>query len=410
MTQVRFQHELTSFVADAAGVSARIVDRATGNERHVRAAYLLGADGARSRVRQELGIQMLGSTGISHNVFIHFRAELAPWFAERPPYLVFIAGPQGPGPLLTVNGADEWLYGAHYDPGRGQSAEDFTPERSLALVRDVVGVDELPMEFLGLTSWTSSAVVAERYAAGRVFLAGDAAHETTAAGGFGMNTGIQDVHNLAWKLAAVLQGWAEPRLLDTYDAERRPVGQAVVTQSLRNRAIADRSGQTAGRKAGDGQLLSEWGLILGSSYASGVVAPDGTDPPAVAETVTDYVPTARPGHRAPHMWLERRGQRLSTLDLFEGTFVLLSGPDGHAWRAAATEVSAARGVPITSYGVGADGEVQDPAGSWQACYGIESTGAVLVRPDGYVAWRCRTGMSEPAAELARVFAGWSPGG
>jgi putative polyketide hydroxylase len=212
MTQVRFQHELTAFEQDANGVTAIILDRTTGDERQVRATYLLGADGAHSRVRESLGIQMLGKTGFSHNVLIHFRADLSRWCNDRSPYMFVIAGPEGPGPLVTVNGADEWLFMAHYDPARGQRLEDYRAERSIAVVRAVAGVPDLPVELLGVTPWIANAVVAERYGLGRVFLAGDAAHEMTPAGGFGMNTGIQDAHNLGMEACggAARMGWREP--------------------------------------------------------------------------------------------------------------------------------------------------------------------------------------------------------
>ena len=389
---------------DADGVTASIVDRGTGSELQVRAAYVLGADGAHSSVRQAVGIATFGKRGLSHNVLIHFRADLAQWFTNRPPYMVFIAGPEGPGPLLTVNGTDEWLYMAQYDPARGQAPEDFTAARTLTLVRAIIGAADLPVEVLGVSPWTANAVIAERYSVGRVFLAGDAAHETTPAGGFGMNTGVQDVHNLAWKLAAVLHGWADPILLETYETERRPVGEAVTQQSLRNHAAVERLGQPASVRRGDHpaggqQLLSEWGLIFGTAYCSAALVPDGSRAPAVTDPVTDYVPSARPGHRAPHVWLHRDSQRFSTLDLFDGGFVLLTGQYGKAWRSAGRQVAGAVGLPLSSYLIGPEGDATDPSGSWCDVYGIDDGGAVLVRPDGHVAWRARTSVLEPTTEL-----------
>lgn len=419
LSEIRFQHELRTFTQDTDGVTATILNRADGEELQVRAAYLLGADGPQSRVRELLRIPMHGQTGLSHYVMILFRADLTPWVADRPPSIVFIAGPDGPGPLLTLNGTDRWAFMALYDPAQGQRAEDFSPDRCTALVRSIVGVSDLPVEILATSPWTASAILADGYQEGRVVLAGDAAHETTPSGGFGMNTGIQDVHNLAWKLAAVLAGQADRSLLDTYEVERRPVGQAVVEQSLRNLAAVERGGGTTaavpaaggagtsgmaspGNSTRGPQLLSEWGLIFGATYASAAVISDGTAPPTVADPVTEYVPTARPGHRAPHIWLERGGERISTLDLFGTTFVLLAGALGGVWCQAAAELSQKQHIPLPAYRVGPDGDLVDRGAAWAKAYGVEEEGAVLVRPDGYVGWRSRAGVTDPQAQLHEV--------
>jgi 2-polyprenyl-6-methoxyphenol hydroxylase-like FAD-dependent oxidoreductase len=423
LTEILFEHELTAFLQDANGVTATIVDRAKGEERQIRAGYLVGADGAHSLTRQILGINMDGQTGLGHNVLIHFRADLTRWLEHRPPYMVLIDGPQGPGPLLAVDGSDEWLYMSVFDPASGRRAEDYTSERCLAIVREVLGDGDVPVELLGSAPWTANARVAQHYAKGRVFLAGDAAHEVTPSGGFGMNTGVQDAHNLAWKLSAVLGGWAAPSLLETYDAERRPVGQAVVAQSVRNRAetaaavrqgarhadgaahgTASGTSEGAGVRPRTPQLLNEWGLIFGTAYASDAVVPDKTSPPEVDDPVTDYVPTARPGHRAPHVWLDRSGQRISTLDLFGDGFVLMTGPSGGGWQAAAQRAFRKRGVPIATHVIGDGCELQGFGGAWQEAYAVQADGAVLVRPDGHVAWRCRTTHVDPMGELERVSA------
>jgi 2-polyprenyl-6-methoxyphenol hydroxylase-like FAD-dependent oxidoreductase len=422
LTDVLFQHELTSFVQDEEGVTALVVNRESGDEQQVRAAYLVGADGAHSTVRQMLGVRMRGDAELSHQVLIYFRADLDEWFRDRAPNMVLIEGPGGPGPLLSVNGTNEWLYAAHFDPIRDQRADDFTVERSTALVRIIVGVADLPVEVIGVAAWTANALVAEHYSVDRVFLAGDAAHETTPAGGFGMNTGIQDVHNLAWKLAGVLRGWAAPALLETYEAERLPVGETVVRQSFRNFSSMFLGGcQSVLAKAGAHvetappatssaqtetaqQYLNEWGLILGTAYTSAAISPDGTLPPQMSDPVTDYVPTARPGHRAPHVWIEYRGQRHSTLDLLSGGFVLFTGQAGHAWLTAGREVANALRVPLVGYAVRAAGDPHNPGAEWKDVYGIDETGAVLVRPDGHVAWRSRTGVPEHATVLRTAVA------
>ncbi len=413
--EVRFGCELVTLSQDDAGVTATVLDRAGGEETYVRARYLVGADGAHSRVRELLGIRMEGPAGLGHSINILFRADLTPWVAGRSLNLCFIQQPGAAGVLLAVDGATRWYYQAFYFPSAGQRAEDFTPERCVALLRAAMGVPDLAVEIARVAPWSSAARVAERFAEGRVFLMGDAAHEMPPAGGFGMNTGIQDAHNLAWKLAAVLGDWAGPALLDTYRDEREPVGRRVTEQTLANltslRRVDAGSAEEAGRprdaglRSGRPELFNELGLIFGAAYASAAVVPDGTLPPEVANPVTEYVPTASPGCRAPHTWLEHGGERRSTLDLFGAAFVLLAGAAGEAWRREGLAVAAERHVPLHAYTVGPGGDLADPDGTWPAAYGVECDGAVLVRPDGHVAWRASTAASKPRATLDRVLAG-----
>jgi hypothetical protein len=271
-------------------------------------------------------------------------------------------------------------------------------------VRLAAGVPDLEVKILGVDPWVAAAEVAERYRMGRVFLAGDAAHLMPPTGGFGLNTGVQDSHNLAWKLAAVLQGWAAPSLLDTYDAERRPYGQYVTEQCLQTAISMGRSRQSAETaseppKLARAEFHNELGMMFGASYSSSAVTPDGTELPAVANPVADYVPCARPGSRAPHLWLERDGRRVSTHDLMGFCYTLFAGPGGEGWCEAARAAGKALAVPVQTHVIGDDGAVRDPEQRFTADYGIESDGAVLVRPDGHVAWRQRSGAADPGREL-----------
>jgi hypothetical protein len=236
-----------------------------------------------------------------------------------------------------------------------------------------------------------AAQTAERFRAGRVFLAGDAAHLIPPAGGYGMNTGIQDAHNLAWKLAGVLAGWAGPSLLDTYEAERQPVARFVTEQALLNL-----------RQPGRPEQYATLGLALGVSYDSAAAVPDGTPAPEIGNPVTDYVPAARPGSRAPHAWLRRDGARISTIDLFDTDFTLLAATSGQRWRDAAAMAARDLGVPLAAYTIGVGGDLGDEQGTWTQTYGIGPDGAVLVRPDGHVAWRSVAALTEPQAELVRA--------
>jgi FAD binding domain-containing protein/aromatic ring hydroxylase-like protein len=233
-----------------------------------------------------------------------------------------------------------------------------------------------------------------------LFLAGDAAHEMPPTGGFGMNTGVQDVQNLVWKLAAVLRGQAGEPLLDTYHAERQPLGVMTTEASLQNSLSMGRTARQDGAKLPRSEFLNEQGLIFGASYQSAAVIPDGSPAPQIADAVTQYVPSARPGSRAPHVWLARNGERLSTIELFGRGFVLLAGPAGAAWREAAVRLESPTRPALAAHLIGPDCNLADPDARWQEAYGIEPGGAVLVRPDGYVGWRSRGDADNPRRVLA----------
>jgi putative polyketide hydroxylase len=385
--QLRFNTELESFDQDDRGVIATLVDTTTGKREEIWAQYLIAADGAQSRVRRALAVEMLGEEDVYDSVNILFNADLRPWTAHRPAALYFIENPHFRATFLTINAHDRWGFLVNSLKAYGYSAADFTPERSVELVRSAAGVADLPVKVLGVAPWTASAHVAEQYRHGRVFLAGDAAHEMPPTGGFGLNTGVQDVHNLAWKIALVLRGLASDTLLDSYHDERQPLGRAITEQSLTNAISMGRLAKDNTAAGARPEYLNEQGMIFGANYTSAAVVPDGTPPTPVANPVTDYVPAARPGGRAPHVWLEKNGGKISTIDLVGNGFVLLAGAKGAAWRA-----STAGGLPIKSH------VVEDHA--FAEAYGIEAGGAVLVRPDGYVAWRSAAMAAGPKAALA----------
>jgi 2-polyprenyl-6-methoxyphenol hydroxylase-like FAD-dependent oxidoreductase len=395
-----FSSELIRFEQDASGVTATI--RGPGGETQVRAQYLIAADGARSPVRSALGVTMHGVSQLYRSVNVLLNADLTPWVKDRPAAVYLIQQGDLRATFMTINGVNRWGFlinlplEASFDP--------YTPERCAAVVRTAVGVPDLDVRILGIDPWVAAAEVAERYRVGRVFLAGDAAHHMPPTGGFGLNTGVQDAHNLAWKLAAVLNGRAGSGLLDTYEAERRPYGQFVTSQCLETALSMGRGPQAArdpgaSRKLARPEFHNELGMIFGASYASTAVIPDGTPAPVVANPVADYVPCARPGSRAPHVWLERGGHRVSTHDLIDLRFTVLAGERGGPWRDAARAAAASVAVPLGALTVGAGADVGDPEGQWRTAYGIEDDGAVLVRPDGHVAWRRRSGAADPRSDL-----------
>ncbi len=388
LAELRFDTEMTAVAQDADGVTATLCHR-TGGESEVRAQYLIAADGAQSRVRRIVAREMIGREGVYDSVNILFRADLRRWVADRPAALYFVEQPDLRATFLTINAHDRWGFLIHSLKQYGYTPEDFTPERCIALIRQGVGKPDLPVDILGVSAWEASAIVADRYRDGRLFLAGDAAHEMPPTGGFGLNTGVQDVHNLAWKLAAVLKGEAGPGLLDTYHPERQPLGLTITRNSLENSLSMGRTARQNGAKLPRPEFLNEQGLIFGACYESAAVVPDGSPPPAVDDPVTQYVPSARPGCRAPHVWIERGGRRVSTIDLFGRGFVLLAGAAGGAWLAAAARLD------IAAHSIG------EP--SWAEAYGVAADGAVLVRPDGHVGWRSRGLAAEPGRALAAAF-------
>src|SRR5215468_889832 len=364
--ELSFATELIELDQDAQGATATLRDRRSGERRTVRASYVIAADGASSRVREALSVAMLGPGELDHNINIHFRAELAPWVRARP--AVGYISCMGNGTLLWAHGTDRWLILRAFQPAKGERPEDFTPQRCLELARAAIGIPDLPVELVNIAFWTRSAQVAQRFQVGRVFLAGDAAHRFPPTGGFGANTGIQDVHNLAWKLAAVLHGWSQPSLLQTYDEERRPIAQANTEFSVinGNRWAATQQAIISGDSAAVAQALKEQvkhldsvGQDLGFHYASAAIIGDDSSAPTIDSQT--YVPNARPGARAPHFWLRRIAPGsgvISTLDLFEREFTLLTRPNAGEWRPAAQRAAGDLGIPLSTYSIGLGGDFE----------------------------------------------------
>jgi putative polyketide hydroxylase len=399
--ELRFNTEMTSFSETPDGVTGILTDRLTGAETPFTARYLIAAEGAQSRVRRALGVKMLGEEKVYDSVNILFNAELTQWVKDRPAALYFVEQEDLRATFLTINGRDRWGFLIHSAAKFGWKPEDFTADYCANLIRKGIGIPDIPVTVLGISPWEASAIVADRYRAGNVFLTGDAAHEMPPTGGFGLNTGVQDVHNLTWKIAAVLRGNADEALLDSYHDERQPLAEITTKNALANAMSMGRTARQSGVLPRQ-QFLAEQGLIFGVNYGSTAVVPDGTPPDTDHDPVTEYVPSARPGGRAPHVWIKRGNEQISILDLFGVHFTLLAGADGAAWARAADAV-APSWPPLIAHVIGTDSEVSDPDGNWHAAYGIDAGGAVLVRPDGYVAWRSRSGASNPQAELRAAF-------
>ena len=407
---LHFGVEMTGFEQDDEGVTASVVTRDGGQATAVRAQYLIAADGNDSTVRNACGIGRAGDADMGHFVNIFLRAPLGPLVRDRPGWSYAVITPDVAGSFVTINGDDVWLF--HVNLAAGETVEDFTERRCVETIRSAAGVENLDVEVISIKSWIMGAELSTAFRDRRVLLTGDAAHRTTPDGGVGMNTGLHSAHNLAWKVGAVVSGWAGSELLDTYETERRAVAETNVAYSARRGGglikmiEAVRAGDLdtvragiAARPAGGRQ-----GMDLGFRYEEGAVASDGTTPPPVDNPMAEYVQNGCPGGRAPHLWVERDGRRVSTLDVFGGGLVLLAGSDGAAWRAAAEQAAAPRHVPIEVLSAGEAGDLRAPAGRFEALYGIEPTGAVLVRPDGFVGWRAQRARAAPADDLAHALA------
>ena len=379
--QLMFGTQLLEFDSGPEGITALIADRATGRVRTVRCQYLVGADGSKSAVRERAGIKMRGIGVLDRFVGIHFKAPLRDHLPRGADFLCFVQNDDVSGIFAPTDDELRWVFNVRCRPDDGKPAEWFTPERATELVRKGAGLPGLAVDVVGLAPWSMQADSAERWRGGNVFLAGDSAHRMTPLGGLGLNTAVQDVHNLCWKLAAVLQGWAGPELLDSYEVERRPVAHANLDRSV---SLAGDAGTASSRTRLD--------FDLGFRYASSAIVADGTEPSQRIDG--DYEATARPGSRAPHMWFRRGRDPVSILDLFGPRFTLLAGRRGRPWLEASTVVADELAVPLRALTV--------PDASWNALYGVEVTGAVLIRPDGHVAWRRASAADSPTVELRRI--------
>lgn len=379
---LRFHTELMSFEQDAQGVTAQLKSRDTGEHSTVRADYLVAADGPRSPIRERLSIGQSGPGDLFHNVSITFTSRgLADAVGDRRFIVCYLTNPEADGALLPVDNREHWVFHAPWHPENGETLEEFTDERCTEHIRRATGVPDLDVQITGRAAWHAAERVAERYSDHRVFLAGDSAHEMSPTGAFGSNTGIQDAHNLAWKLAAVLGGWAGPGLLESYDLERRPVAEATSARASTRSVEHSHPGYTPNPEAGGpggpgaggpgGKKGGILNVALGYRYPRGAVL--GADPatPVVPEGMRL---TGEPGSRAPHMWLNRAATRVSTLDLYERSMVLLSSGDGDGtWHNAATAIAQRMAVPLDSYRIGSGPDAElSPVGDvdWAETHGV----------------------------------------
>ncbi len=415
---VRFGVRLQDLKQNAQGVSASIT-LPDGATQSVRARFAIAADGARGAIREQMGIELGGVGTLGNQIGVYFECDLWPWVANRPNLLWWVYNKSTVGVMIALDGRYRWTYNFGYDASKNKP-EDFTRERCAEIVKSAIGVPDLPLEVKDVRVWQMQARIAEKLRSGRIFLAGDAAHPLPPTGGQGMNTAVGDVQNLCWKLALVLKGAAHESILDTYEEERLPVIRFNVEQSVRNARRMESAGLGGIMKThedfreedidrmreaipGQREHFEYYGQTYGYAYRSRLVFDEGG--PSEPQDVNTYAATAAPGARAPHCWLRapEGGATISTIDLFKDLkFTLLAGRNSQQWVNAFLKAGAARGVPSQAFVIGANGDLIDHMGAFYDLYEISANGAVLVRPDGHVAWRSHTGTADADLIMTRV--------
>lgn len=416
---VEYGQQWESAAQDEDGVTSRVRDLATDEVYEIRSRYLIACDGAGSRIRKAVGIEMDGPQKLGAFLMIHFTANLRELLDDRPGVLYWLTDPTLGTTFIAHDIESEWVHMSRFD-SETETEDDYPEERCEALVKAAIGSHAYPVKVESISTWAMSAQIAERFRDGRILLAGDAAHRFPPTGGLGLNSGVCDIHGLVWRIAGILAGWAAPALLDSYEPERRPVAEKNAENSLRNamrlfevakalgldqEATRERMHATLARPEGragveaaianQSEHFDTLGLQLGFRYDVGAIVPDGTEPKAIGNPVREFEPSGRPGGRMPHAFLERGGERLSTLDLLAvDAFTLITTSASEEWAAAVAEITDA---PIHHVAIGGD-SMEDEQG-WQRATGIGRDGALLIRPDQHVAWRAFSLPGDPQATL-----------
>jgi 2,4-dichlorophenol 6-monooxygenase len=435
-TQTRFSTEYLGLTQDDQGVTVDVRDRLTGHEYQIRAKYVIGADGARSKVAADIDLPYEGKMDIAGSMNITFEADISELVDHRPSVLYWVIQPGsnvggiGTGLVRMVRPWNEWLIVWGYDING--PAPELDDEMAKGIVRDLLGMPDLEPEITGYSLWGVNEMYATTLQKGRVFCAGDAIHRHPPSNGLGSNTSVQDSYNLAWKLAAVLQGYAEPTLLDSYTAERAPVAKRIVTRANRSArefadifealgvvglsgeemaaAIDERKANTPEGAAKRAALVKAMetknyefnahGVELGQFYESNAVLSDGTRPAPSVDEDLYYVMSTSPGSHLPHAWVGNNVEKHALMDLAPYTrWTLLTGVTGEAWAEAAAKVAAELGLPLETVVIGPGRAVTDLYYDWAKLREVEESGALLVRPDKHIAWRAMTLPEDPTAAL-----------
>ncbi len=376
--ELSFYHELVSYEQNEHGVIATIRNRETEEESIIHCDYVIAADGAKSTIREQLGIRTEGRGTIGgYYMNIYFEADLSEFIQGDAFGFSMVLHPEVLGALIPVDNERRWIYHVSYDPLKGERPEDFTIERCKQIIQTAIGSTNVESEILSVLPWEATESTATKFQDNRIFLVGDSAHIMPPTGGFGSNTGIQDAHNLAWKLAAVIKGKARPKLLETYHEERSPVAKLTTdyASSLLFHAV--------NREEGSLNNMDGLAVTVGYQYCSEAIIDDSVTPHRMDSVELN----GRPGTRAPHFWGTYDGKEISILDLLGNDFVLLTIAENRTWAECVQNVSSKLGINIKFYSVGLRGDFIAQENVFRELYGIENEGIVLIRPDGFIGWR-----------------------
>jgi 2,4-dichlorophenol 6-monooxygenase len=432
-----FNTEYVSHEQDDDGVTTTLRDRLDGHEYTVRTKYMVGADGARSMVVDHLGLPIEGQMARAGTVYTVFNADLSRYSNHRPSILNWIVTPDasfgeiGMGLLRAVRPWTQWIAGWGFDISKGEP--DLTPDVILPKIRVLIGDPSVDIDIVRTSIWYVNQAYVTQYSKGRVLCGGDAVHRHPPSSGLGNNTCVQDGHNLSWKLAYAVKGWAGPKLLESYSQERVPVGKQIVLRANQSRLdyaplnacfrvqgaenpvaagiarFRDPGPEgVAARKAAQAALdlkqteYNAQGVEMNQRYESSAVIPDDGAELEKWRRDRDLYnqPTSRPGAKIPHAWLVGAdGVRVSTLDVTgKGLFTVVTGLAGTAWKDAVQRLD----LPFLRIVVTGSSETQDLYCEWQRIREIEEAGALLVRPDGVVAWRDKDGTFDAGEATDRL--------
>jgi 2,4-dichlorophenol 6-monooxygenase len=437
-TQSRFSTEYLGHTQDTDGVNVQVLDRFTGTQHMIRAKYLIGADGARSKVAADIGLPYEGAMDIAGSMNITFKADISTYCDHRPSVLYWVIQPGsnvggiGAGLVRMVRPWNEWLIVWGYDINDEPPVVD--EAAATQIVRSLLGMPDLDVEITGASLWGNNEMYATHLQSGRVFCAGDAVHRHPPSNGLGSNTSLQDSYNLAWKLAAVLKGQASPSLLDTYSTERAPVAERIVKRANKSsrefvdlfaalgvteaeteeemvHQIEERKANTPAGAAKRAALVKAMelknyefnahGVELGQFYESGAVVPDGTSrPEPTRDPDLYYQASTVPGSHLPHAWVGDNKHKLALMDLAPYTrFTLITGITGEAWENAAEKIAHELGIDLATVIIGPGREITDLYYDWSRLREIDESGALLIRPDKHIGWRATALPADPESAL-----------
>ena len=439
---VRFSSELTDLTQSDDGVTSVVWDRLTNEKFEIRSSYVIGADGANSRVAEIVGLPLVGTTNLGVVVSALFKADLSRFYVNRPGLLYWFFQPGGEGwtggaTFRLVRPWREWLLHFGFHPDHG--TPDLSPEALKPRIQALIGDTTVDVEVGDVSTWPVNRMHAEKLSANRVFCVGDAIHRHPPNNGLGSNVSVQDAYNIAWKIAYVIKGYATPKLLESYDLERQPIAKQTVDRAIAslmqweplNKALRLEPGLPTAKAvanlanlrnntpdaAEQRRLLDEaieikryefqaHGVEMNQRYASAAIVGDGTPEVGFNRDVDLFhQPSSRPGAHVPHARLLRKGREISTLDLCgNGKFTVLTGISGAAWAETARTIAAKGGLPLVGRVIGPGADAEDIYGDWSRLRETQEDGCLLVRPDGYVAFRAHAAVNDPAETAVRLSA------